>query len=68
MEIWSNFTRPAGKHYKSVASRSLLGATNDWERQASGARSGASGNIGWTAAREDDAGYLKLATAAASLS
>ena len=37
--------------------------------QARGARSGASGNIGWTAAREDDLDYFeKLATAAASLS
>ena len=37
--------------------------------QASSARSGASEDIGWTAAREDDLGYFaKLATARASLS
>lgn len=37
--------------------------------QASSARSGASEDIGWTATRNDDAGYFaKLATARASLS
>lgn len=56
-------------HFGGAASGQACAFGRAGRHHASSARSGALEDMGWTAARKDDAGYFgKLATAAASLS